>query len=167
VSDDYHARRGRFGRDALEPSYPLARQRAHLQGHVVRDRRDRVVLLRIDPHHARHLHRTVSAGKRGPEGNRHLTEDRAGKPKAEPALDPIDRLHDLDLAGEDGEQRALSAFGDGELSGTEVEVRGGASESFQLAGRQPGNNGTAATSSIVNMMWSSACYSWGAVASSG
>ena len=138
VADDRHARRGRFGGDALEPSHPLARQRAHLQGDVRRDRRDRVVLLRIDPHHARRLDGTVSAGKRRPEGNRHLAEDRARKPTAEPAFDPVDRLHDLDLAGEDGKQRALSAFGNGELSRTEVEVGGRARESFQLGGRQSG-----------------------------
>jgi pimeloyl-ACP methyl ester carboxylesterase len=47
-------------------------------------------------------------------------------------------IRDLDLAGKDSKQRALSAFGNGELSGTEVEVRGRASESFQLGGRQSG-----------------------------
>ena len=141
VADDRHARRGRLGGDALEPSHPLARQRAHLERDVLRDRRDRVVLLRIDPDHARRLHGTVSAGKRRPEGHRHLAEDRARKPQAEPAFDPVDRLHDLDLAGEHGKQRALAAFGNRELARTEVEVGGRARESFQLGGRQPGEQG--------------------------
>ena len=112
VTDQCHARLMRFGGDALEPSYSLARERADLLGDVLRHCRDRVILLNIDSHHARRFGGAISPWKRRAKGNRHLTKNGARDAPAEPAFDPVDRFDDLDLAGENSKERALSPFVD-------------------------------------------------------
>ena len=72
---------------------------------------------------------------------RHLAENSAGQAPAERALDPVKGLDDLDLAAQDGKQRALSALGNGEFSGTEAEVGGRACEALQFGSRQVGKQG--------------------------
>ena len=57
-----------------------------------------------------------------------------GSAPAERALDPVDRLDDLDLAGENGEERALSALVNGEFSGSEMDVGGRVGETLQVGG---------------------------------
>jgi len=132
VTDQRHARLLRLGRDALQPAHALARQRADLLRDLLRHRRDGVILLHVDTHHARGFGGAISAGKRRAEGKRHLAEDRARDAPAEPALDPVERLDDLDLAGEHDEERALATFVNGEFSRTEVEVGGGPGEALQI-----------------------------------
>ena len=51
---------------------------------------------------------------------------------------PSNSLDDLDLAGEHGEERALSALVDGEFSGAEVQVGGGAGQPLDFGRRQVG-----------------------------
>ena len=157
MTDQRHARLRRFGGDALQPSHPLARKRADLQGDVLRDRRDGVVLLDIDAHHARRLGGAISARETACRG-RSAPHRRSCPGRASRAVRSIPSivLTTSILPREDGEQRALSAFVNGEFSGAEVEVGGRAGEPLQLGGRQARRtSGTAATSSIVSMVWSS------------
>ena len=136
MTDQCHARLLRFGGDALQPAHSLARQRADLLRDVLRHCRDGVILLNVDPHHARRFGGAISPGKRRAKGERHLAEDRARDAPAEPAFDPVERLDDLDLAGEDDKERALSAFVNGEFSGTKVEVGGCPGEALQIDRRK-------------------------------
>jgi hypothetical protein len=136
VTDQCHARLLRFGGDALETSYSLARKRADLLGDVLRHCCDGVILLNIDTHHARRFDGAISPRKRRAKGKRHLTKDRARDSPAEPTFDPVERLDDLDLACEHDKERALSAFVDSEFSRTKVEVGGCPGEALQIDRRK-------------------------------
>ena len=57
---------------------------------VRRHGRDRVVVVRLDPHHARRLRRPEADRERRPERDRHLSEDVARATLADDALDPVD-----------------------------------------------------------------------------
>ena len=96
LSDHERARRGRLGRDALQPARPahsLAREPADLLGDVRRDRRDSVVVLRIDSHDARRLGGAEPDRKQRAERDRNLAEDVAGEPFSD---DAVDSVHGLD-----------------------------------------------------------------------
>jgi hypothetical protein len=54
MPDHHRARRGRFGRDALQApraAHPVARELADLLADVRHHRRDSVVVVRLDSHH--------------------------------------------------------------------------------------------------------------------
>ena len=94
--------------------------------------RNGVVLLNIHAHHAGRLRGAISARKWGAKRNRDLAENSAGDAPAERAFNPVDRLDHLNLAAEDGKERALSPLGDGEFSGLRwrsAEVRASRSSS--------------------------------------
>ena len=78
VPDDDRARRRRLGGDALQPArsaHPVGREPADLLGDVGRHGRDRVVVVRLDPHDARRLRRAEADREHRPEHDRHLAED--------------------------------------------------------------------------------------------
>ncbi len=135
IADQCHTRLGRLVSNALETANALARQSADLEREIIRDCRDRVVLLDIHAHHARRFRSAIPAREWGAQGNGHLAKNGAGEAPAEPAFDPVDGLDHLDLAAEDSEERALSPLRDGELSLTEVEVGGGPGQPLQLRSR--------------------------------
>ena len=102
---------GGSGREALQPARPadpVARQLPDLLADVRRRGRDGVVVVRLDPHHARRLGRAKPDREDRAERDRHLAEDVAGLPLADDALDPVDELDRLDAALEHGEERALA-----------------------------------------------------------
>ena len=126
----------RLGGNGLQSPDPLARQRAHLLRHFLRCGRERVVFLKLDAHDARWLRRAISGGKRRAKRDRHLAEDDAGNAPAERALDPVDDLDDLDLAGKNGKERGLGALVSGELPGSEMEVGASAGETLPIGSRK-------------------------------
>jgi hypothetical protein len=79
VTDQRHARLLRLGRDALEPSHALARQRADLLGDVLRHCRDGVILLHIDTHHARRFDGAISPGNGVPRASGTSQRSRPGR----------------------------------------------------------------------------------------
>ena len=75
-----------------------------------------------------------------------------GGAPAQRALDAVDQLDDLHLAGENREQRALlPALMHGVFPGTEVHVGRRLREPLEFGRGSVENRGIAATSSIVNM----------------
>src|SRR5215211_2198780 len=105
----------RFGRDSLQPAraaHPVAGESADFLRDVGLHRGDGVVVLGLDPHHARGFRCTKANRKHCSESDRHLAEDVSGTAFAHNALDPVDELDRVDPTLEDGEQRALAAFGD-------------------------------------------------------
>ena len=113
MPDHDRPRRRRLGRDALQPARsadPVARQPADLLADVRRHGRDRVVVVRLDPHDARLLRRAEPDREHRPERDRHLAEDVPRAALADDALDPVDELDRLDATLEHGEERALAAL---------------------------------------------------------
>ena len=85
-------------------------QPADLLGDIGRHGCDGVVVLRLDPQHARLLGRAEPDGEHGPQRQRHLAEDVPRLTRADDALDPVDELDRLDPTLEHGEKRALAAL---------------------------------------------------------
>ena len=100
----------------------MRREAADLLGELRGCRRDRVVVVRIDPHDARRLGSAEADGEDRAEGDGHLAEDLAGMADADRPGDAVDMLDRLDLAGEHREQRALAALVGGVLAGSELDV---------------------------------------------
>jgi hypothetical protein len=126
VADDDRTRRRRVLRDALEPAltaHPVARQPSDLPREVGLHGRDRVVVVRLDPHHARRLGGAEADREDRSERDRHLAEDVARVAHADDARDAVGQLDRLDPALEHREQRALLALVCGVLAGAEAEVR--------------------------------------------
>ena len=127
VSDHERARRRRVGGDALQPArprHPVGREPADLLRDVGLDGRDGVVVVRLDPQHARRLGARAEADREDrPERDRHLAEDVADLALADDARDPVDELDRLDAAVEDGEERPLAALVRRVLPGRERDVR--------------------------------------------
>ena len=125
MPDDDRARRQRLGRDALQPArpgHPVGRQPADLLGDVGDHGRDRVVVVRLDQHHARRLPLrgsspgTRSRARAGPRRRR-----RRGDARRRRALsDTVEALDRLDTSFEEREQRALAALGRRVLTGHEA-----------------------------------------------
>ena len=110
LPDDDRARRRRLGREPLQAAragHPQARERADRLGDDRIRGRDRVVVGRLDPQHARGDGGAEADREDGPEHDRHLAEDVARQPLADDPVDPVDRLDGLDPALEHREQRAL------------------------------------------------------------
>ena len=74
------------------------------------DGRDRVVVARLDAHHAGALGGAEADREQGAERDRHLAQDCAGQPLAQQTLDPVDQLDDLDATGEHPEHRGFVAL---------------------------------------------------------
>jgi hypothetical protein len=126
MPDDDGAGRGRLGRKPLKPArstHPVARQPADFDPDVGCRRRDRVVVVSLDPQDARRLGSTKANREHRPEHDRHLPEDVPWVALADDALDPVDQLDRLDAAGEHGEERALAPGVRRILAGHEVDVR--------------------------------------------
>jgi hypothetical protein len=113
VPEHQGARRRRLGRDPLQPTraaHPLGRQPPDLLGDVGRDRRNAVVLVRLDSHHTRGICGAKPDGEQRPERDRDLAEDVARPSLADDAVDPVDDLHRFDATVEQRKQRALVAL---------------------------------------------------------
>ena len=123
VADDDRARPRRLRRKPLEAAgaaHPVRGEAPHLERDVRRDRGHRVVVPRLDPHHARLLRRPEPDGKHGAERDRDLAEDVAGVSLPDDRLDPVFDLDGLDAALEQREERALVAGVRGVLAGCEA-----------------------------------------------
>ena len=70
--------------------------------------------------------------ERSSERYRHLAEHITAMPVTDHLLDPVDELHDLDLAAQDGEERPLVALVRRVLAGGERDVRSGARQPLPL-----------------------------------
>src|SRR5262249_44924340 len=103
---------------------------------ILRNCRHSVILLNIHAHDARRLRGAISARKRRAKRNRNLAKNSAGDAPTEPAFNSVEGLDHLDLAAEDGKQGALSALGDRELTGPEVEVGRGPGQPVKFRCRQ-------------------------------
>ena len=113
IADDDRAPRRRVGGDPLQAAGaadPMPGQPADLLGDIGRHGCDGVVVLRLDPQHARLLSGAEPDGEHGPERQRHLAEDVAGRALADDPLDSVHELDRLDPALEHGEERALAAL---------------------------------------------------------
>ena len=113
VSEHRSARGRRLGRDSLQPTRPadpLARQPPDLLCDVRRERCDRVVIRRLDPHDPGRLGSAKPDREQRPKRDRNLAEDVAGTSLADDAVDSIDELYRLNSAVEHREQRPLLAL---------------------------------------------------------
>ena len=120
------ARRRRFRRDALQPSgaaHAVRGQLAHLTAHVRRDGGHRVVVARLDAHHARLLRRAEPDREHRPQRDRHLAEDVARAPLADDPVQAVDRLDRLDAAVDQGEEGTLVTLLRRELARQQRDVR--------------------------------------------
>ena len=152
VTDHRYARLGRLGRDALQPSDALACERADLRYDLGRLRRNGVVLLGIHTEDARGFGRPVSAHKHRAEGDRYLAEDGTRDAPTQRSFDAVEKFDDFDLAVENCVERAISTFGNGEFSGTEMQIGGGFGETLEFGNGSVENSGMDRTSSIVSMI---------------
>src|SRR4029079_5263014 len=91
-------------------------------GDLGRDRSYRVVVPRLDPHHARLLGRAEPDGKDCAAADRHLAEDVSGKALSEDAVDTVDVPGRLDASLEHGKQRLRRALLRGVLARGETDV---------------------------------------------
>ena len=106
VAEHECARRRRLGRDALQAArarHPVARKPPDLLGNVRRERCDRVVVARLEPHDARGFGGTEPDRKDGAERDRNLAENLAAMPFPDDPVDSVDDLHRLDSAAENRE----------------------------------------------------------------
>jgi hypothetical protein len=136
MAEDDRPRLRHLGGQVLEAADALARQLADPASHVRPRRGQGVVLRGGHAHHARRLRGAVVAHERSPQRQRDLAEDLAGRAPADRLLDAVELLRHLDLAGDDGEQRALLALVDHVLAGGEVDVGRPLRQLIQLGGGQ-------------------------------
>ena len=97
VPDDRGARRRRRRGEPLQAprsAHAMARELADLLGDLGRHRRDGVVVVRLDAHHARPFDGPESDREDGAEHDRHLAEDVSREAVSEVAVDPVDDLVD-------------------------------------------------------------------------
>ena len=93
MPDHDRARRRRRGREARRPAASadaVGREPADLLADVRRRGGDGVVVVRLDPHHARGLRCAEPDREDRAERDRHLAEDVARLALADDALDPVD-----------------------------------------------------------------------------
>src|SRR4051794_36338391 len=98
MPDQRYTRLMRLGGDSLQSAQSLAGKCVDLLGDVLRDCGNGVILLDLDPHHARCFGRAIAPGERCPKRNRDLAEDRSWNSPAQRAFDPVECLYDFDLA---------------------------------------------------------------------
>lgn len=122
MPDQRHARLRQLRGDALQAADPLPRQRTDLLRHVLRNRRERIVLRNLEAHHPRRLGGAVSSRKPRAKSDGHLAKDRARVAPTEGALDAVEGLHDFDLAAEDSKERAFATLVHRELPGSKFKI---------------------------------------------
>ena len=125
LPDDDRPRRRRLRSDAREPArtaHPIARKRSDGPDERGLLRCDDVVVLRLDSHHPGLLSRTKSDREDRAERDRDLAEEVARTALADDAWNPVDQLHGLDSALEQGEQRLPFALVRGVVAGDEADV---------------------------------------------
>ena len=145
--DDDRPRRRRLRGDALQPArprHPVRREPPDLLADVRRHRGDRVVVVRLDPHHARRLGRAEADGKDRAERDRHLAEDVSQLALADDPLDAVDQLDRLDPPLEHREERALRPLVRRVLALHEADVGGGPREPLAVRRVEPGEDRHAA-----------------------
>ena len=118
----------------------MAGEPAYLLTDVWHHGRDGVVVVGLDPHHARFLRRAEADREHRPQHDRHLAEDVAGEALADDALDPVDGLDRLDSTVEHGEDRPLVALVGRIFAPHEADVRRHARKLLSL-GRVEGGEG--------------------------
>src|SRR5205807_7884827 len=118
--------------EAPRAAEPVQRRAAHAVADLWRGRGELLIVLELEPEHARRLHRPESARVEHPEGDRHLAEDVAGIALADHGLHTVDAPEHLDAARQHAEQRAAVALVYRELPGNERDVRCHASEQVEL-----------------------------------
>ena len=172
MAEDDRPERRRCGRAAcrpLRPADPVARQEAHPLPDLRRDGRDGVVVVRLDPEHARRLRCAEPAGVAHPERDRHLPEDVTGLPLADHALHAVDEHDHLDPTLEHAEQRPLVALVHGELAGASEMSAATRQSRSRSAGSRSANTSNRPISSAVTMKCTSAaglaasCSRWPAL----
>ena len=143
VADDDRARPRRLRRKTLEAAgaaHPIRGEAPHLERDIRRNSCDRVVVPRLDPHHARLLRRAEPDGKHGAQGDRELAEDVAGVSLPDDRLDPVFDLDGLDAALEQREERALVARIRGVLASWEGDVGRRARQALLVRGIEAGKD---------------------------
>ena len=125
MAEDDRPERGRRGRTSLQtlgPHEPVVRKQAH----SLRDRRrgggELLVVVYVDPEHARRLGCAEPAGIEDSERDRHLSEDVTRLPLADHALHAVDAPDHLDPTFEQAEQRPLVTLVHRRLAGNERDV---------------------------------------------
>jgi hypothetical protein len=101
----------------------MHRQLAHPLPDLRRRCGERVVVVQLEPKHARCLRCTEPAGVQHAERDRHLPEDVAGHPLADQALHAVGEPEHLDPTLEEAEQRPRVTLVHGGLAGSERDVR--------------------------------------------
>ena len=91
----------------------MAGQRPYPLRDSGRDGDQRLVVVQLDPKHARRLRGPEPAGVKHPKGDRHLPEDLTGPALADHALLAVDEPEHLDATLEHSEQRAGVSLVDG------------------------------------------------------
>src|SRR5205823_6346223 len=126
----------RLGRDSLQPArsaHPVPCQPADFLCHVGLYGRDRVVVVRRDPHDSRALRRAKPNWKHRPETDRHLPENVPGAALAEDALDPVHQLDRLDSTFEHGKEGPLAALVHRVFARYEADIRDGPGKLFAFS----------------------------------
>jgi hypothetical protein len=133
ASEHDRARRRRLGGDALQPPRsrePVARKPCDLLRDAGRDRRDCVVVVRLDSHHSRRLGSAEPDRIRRAERDRNLADDVAGASLADEALDAVDDLDHVDVPVEKPDQRRVVALVRGVLTRCKADVGRGTGEAL-------------------------------------
>ena len=141
----------------LWPPEPVHREAAHLLGDLRRGGDERVVVVQIEPEHARRLRCAEPARVKDSERDRHLPEDVAGHPLADHAVHAVDAPEHLDPTLEQAEQRPLVTLVHGGLAGHERDVRHDRESQSRWAGSRSANTSTRPISSAVTMKMHHLC----------
>ena len=139
LPDHDRPRRRRLRGEPLQPpcpGHPVARERADRLGDDRIHRRDRVVLGRLDPQHARLDGGAETNREDGSEHDRNLAEHVARQPLPDDPHRPVDRLHRFDPAFEHGEQRAILALVRRVLARHQAHVRRRARQTLRARGAE-------------------------------
>ena len=122
MSENLHARFGRFFGDFLQSADTLTRERTHFLGEFRCCSGGGVVLLGIHLQHARRLRSSVAPRKRRPKRQGHFTKYGARHAPTECARDSIEQLDHFDLSGNHGIKCAFITLVNGPLSGRKLNV---------------------------------------------
>ena len=126
MAKDDRSDRGGCGRSCLQTlgsPESVQRQQAHPFRNFRRSGSERVVVLQLDPKHARRLRCAESTRVEHAEGDRHLTEDVAGPPLADNTLHAVDAPDHFEPTLEDAEQCPSVTLVHSGLAGNERDVR--------------------------------------------
>ena len=154
IADDDRPRRRWLRGDARQPAraaHPVACERPDGLDEPRLLGGDRVVVVRLDAHHARRLRCTESDREHGAERDRHLAEEVAGVALADDARDAVDELDRLDAALEQGEERAPSPSCAAYSPGARLMSADVRASRSRLSGLRAAKYGTRSTSSGVTI----------------